>query len=65
MDIRIQPSRAVGSVTAPPSKSMAHRLLIVAGLSNGCSVIEGVEFSQDIYATVDCLRALGVRIEVD
>ena len=38
----IHKSRASGSIIAPPSKSYAHRLLIVAALSNGISKIENV-----------------------
>ena len=55
----IQPGRASGTVAAPPSKSMAHRLLICAGLSAGTSRIRGIEPNEDILATMDCLRALG------
>lgn len=65
MKVKIEPSVAAGKVCVPPSKSMAHRLLICAGLSNGVSVIENVAFSQDILATLDCLRALGVSVSVD
>ena len=63
MQVKIQPSIARGIAQAPPSKSMAHRYLIAAALSNGKSVISDVEYSQDILATIDCLRALGVRRE--
>ncbi len=48
---------------APPSKSMAHRLLICAGLADGISEIEGVADSQDMLATVDCLKELGAEPE--
>ena len=41
---------------------MAHRLLICAGLSAGTSVISNVDLSEDILATLDCLRALGAKI---
>ena len=61
----IRPSKAVGRVSAPPSKSMAHRLLICAGLSRGGSVVRGLALSKDIEATVDCLRALGAEIRLD
>jgi 3-phosphoshikimate 1-carboxyvinyltransferase len=44
---------------------MAHRYLIAAALSEGESVIEGVEYSKDILATIDCLRALGIHIECE
>ena len=61
----IKPSVASGIVAAPPSKSMAHRLLIAASLSRGESVVRGLSYSQDISATIDCLRALGADIRTD
>ena len=63
MKVRIIPGRAVGCVTAPPSKSMAHRLLICAALSHGTSTVTGVSFSEDILATLDCLEALGAVVQ--
>lgn len=64
MNVSIQPGRPIGTVAAPPSKSMAHRLLICAGLSQGASKIRGVDFNQDILATIDCLQAMGVSCAV-
>ena len=58
MDIRIDPRRLSGAVTPPPSKSMAHRLIITAALSGGISTIRNVAFSQDIEATLRCMAAL-------
>ena len=58
------PSDPRGNVAAPPSKSMAHRLLICAGLADGVSRIEGIEPSEDVSATIDCLSALGATVEV-
>ncbi len=52
-------SVAKGTIQAPPSKSFSHRALIAAGLSDKESVIEGVLESEDIYATLDGLKALG------
>ena len=63
MDIRITPAPLTGTVTPPPSKSMAHRLLITAALSGGRSVIHGLADSQDILATRRCLSALGAWID--
>ena len=57
----IAPGAARGTVAAPPSKSMAHRLLICAGLAEGESLITHVDPSEDILATLDCLRALGAE----
>ncbi len=62
MRVEIHKSIAQGTAKVPPSKSMAHRYLIAAALAQGKSVIRGVEYSQDILATMDCLKALGVDI---
>ena len=59
----IAPSKAEGSVSAPPSKSMAHRYLIAGALSKGKSIIHNIELSKDIDATLSCLRALGIDAE--
>ena len=59
MTINISPTPLHGSLTAPPSKSMGHRLMIAAGLSDGVSVIRGISDSEDMHATLDVLRALG------
>ena len=58
----IHPGTARGTAAAPPSKSMAHRLLICAALAQGESVVRCVEPSEDILATADCLRALGASV---
>lgn len=54
-----------GSINAPSSKSMAHRFLIGACLSKEKCVISGVDFSEDIYATIDCLVSLGAEIQIE
>lgn len=64
MRVTIKPSTPHGNVCAPPSKSMAHRMLICAGLAHKSepSLIFGLEDSQDILATIDCLNVLGAGI---
>lgn len=62
MKAKITPSKLSGTIKAPPSKSMAHRLLICAGLSEGTSEIDGVAFSEDILATLDCLELMGANV---
>lgn len=64
MKVKIKPGRASGTVTAPPSKSMAHRLLISASLAEGESLVRGISDCEDVRATVDCMRALGAVIEI-
>ena len=59
----ITPTKLSGSLTVPPSKSAAHRLLICAALAKGESFVDNVDLSQDISATVSAMRALGCRLE--
>ena len=63
MIVEFFPSELRGSIKAPPSKSMAHRLLICSGLAVGESIISGISPSEDVLATIDCLRALGAEIK--
>lgn len=63
MTVKIEKSTASGRIEAPPSKSMAHRYLICGGMSSG-SVIKGIDFSEDIKATLGCLKALGASVEI-
>ncbi|MCI8336935.1 MAG: 3-phosphoshikimate 1-carboxyvinyltransferase [Peptococcaceae bacterium] len=63
MDITIFPGKSRGAVTVPPSKSMAHRAIICAALAQeGISRIENINYSQDILATIQCLKQLGAEI---
>ena len=63
MDVRIRPHALAGAVTPPPSKSMAHRLLLAAALADGVSTVKNVALSQDIEATLRCMAALGAKWE--
>ena len=63
MIVEIKPSKACGSIVAPPSKSMAHRALICGALSEK-SIIKNIDFSKDITATIDCLKALGATVKI-
>lgn len=64
MKVEITPSQVKGEIIAPPSKSMAHRLLICAALSEGESTISNIAYSEDILATVDCIKAMGADVKV-
>lgn len=65
MNVVIEPGRLAGTLKVPPSKSFAHRALICAALADNCSVIANCGQSEDIKATVRCLRALGTEITED
>lgn len=62
--ITIKPSIASGRVMVPPSKSYAHRLLIVAALSNEEAIVKNVDINNDIIATINCLKTLGKDINI-
>ena len=64
MTVTIEKSKAFGRITAPPSKSVAHRYLICGAMSRE-SEIQGIAFSEDIKATLSCLEALGAQIEIN
>lgn len=55
---------ARGVVMVPPSKSYAHRLLLAAFLSGRKVTVDNVELSNDISATIDCIRALGAKVDI-
>lgn len=65
MNRTLLPGARHGTVTAPASKSHAHRLLLAAALGNAPVTISCRSLSRDVTATVDCLRSLGAEIAVD
>ncbi len=62
MDVIITPSKLQGTVTAPPSKSMFHRLIICAALADGTSEIKSLPNSDDILATLSAVKSLGAAV---
>ena len=58
MDIRVIPGPLKGSVTPPPSKSMAHRAILAMLLAEGEGRISNLTVSRDIEATRRCAAAL-------
>ncbi len=54
-----------GTITAPPSKSMAHRAVLCASLSQGLSHIRNLEFSKDVSATLGAASQLCARVQSD
>lgn len=60
-----KPCKLSGQISAPPSKSMAHRYLIGAALCKEACRLSGFDYSEDILASMDCLKALGAKLAVD
>lgn len=63
--IRVYPGSLNGTLSMPPSKSAAHRAIICASLAKGKSIIQPVELSNDIKATIDCMKQLGAKIDIE
>ncbi len=62
MVIKVKPSEISGRITAPPSKSEAHRKIILAALSKGVTGIVGAGLSADERATLLCVEKLGATV---
>src|SRR5438270_10232457 len=64
MELRVKRAPRIDTeITVPGDKSISHRAVIIAALSNGVCKLEGFLPSEDCMRTVNALRALGVRIE--
>lgn len=59
---KVYPKMLKGNVKIPPSKSIAHRAVICAALSNGKCNVTNIDLSDDIIATIDAMRSLGAII---
>lgn len=58
------PFNPSGVVTAPPSKSDVHRAIICAALSKGKCTISPITLSDDIKATISCIKSLGATVYI-
>ena len=62
--MKIRPARRLrGSLRLPGDKSISHRAALFAALARGRSEITNFSTSADCSSTLDCLGALGVRVE--
>ena len=61
----VQPTPYVrGTVRPPGDKSISHRYALFAALAEGVSQLDGYSTGADCASTLNCLRALGVAIQV-
>ena len=58
MDITLTPGKLRGTVAVPPSKSMAHRMLICAAFAKTCTNLVLTGINEDIAATAEGLNRL-------
>jgi 3-phosphoshikimate 1-carboxyvinyltransferase len=59
-----QPARSVsGTMAVPGDKSISHRALMLSGVAEGTSEVNGFLASEDCLASLAAMRALGVPID--
>src|ERR1044071_10164022 len=64
MELRVKRAPRIDiEITVPGDKSISHRGVIIAALSNGVCTLQGFLPSEDCMHTVNALRALGIKIE--
>ena len=63
--MKIKTDNLQGTVDAISSKSFSHRFFILASVADSDTTIIINEFSNDIMTTIDCLRNLGVEIDIN
>ena len=54
-----------GTISTPGDKSISHRAVMFGSLAKGTTHITNFSSGADCLATIDCFRAMGVRIEQD
>ncbi len=64
-NINVESSQLKGTVSIPPSKSDVHRAIICAALSREKCTVAPVALSEDIKATIGCIKALGADINIE
>lgn len=62
MKLLINPNKLSGEISPPPSKSLSHRAIIAASLSDGLSIIDNIALSDDVIATCEAMENFGVVI---
>ena len=64
MELRVKRAPRIDlEITVPGDKSISHRAVVIAALSNGVCTLQGFLPSEDCMHTVNAMRALGVKIE--
>ncbi|KAH6817808.1 RNA 3'-terminal phosphate cyclase/enolpyruvate transferase [Perilla frutescens var. frutescens] len=65
-EIVLQPIKQIsGTVKLPGSKSLSNRILLLAALSEGTTVVDNLLSSDDIHYMLGALRTLGLHVEED
>ncbi len=63
--MKIEKTTKVAGIIYPPGdKSISHRVALISALSNGENTIENFLLADDTLNTLNCLKKLGVEIEI-
>jgi 3-phosphoshikimate 1-carboxyvinyltransferase len=64
-ELRVKRGKIISQeMTVPGDKSISHRAVMIASLSNGPCLIDGFLPSEDCLSTVSTMRSLGVQIDI-
>ena len=64
LDYRVEPGGVLaGSLRVPGDKSISHRSIVLGSVAEGVTEISGFLEGEDTLATMNALRAMGVRID--
>src|SRR6185437_11241524 len=64
MELRVKRAPRIDlEITVPGDKSISHRAVILAALSNGVCTLRGFLPSEGCMHTVNAMRALGIKVE--
>lgn len=65
MRVTLEPQfKQTAEVRVPSSKSLSHRALIAAALTEGTSFLRGIDLSKDIEATMNAMTAFGASFDM-
>ncbi|KAI4302792.1 hypothetical protein MLD38_038497 [Melastoma candidum] len=65
-EIVLWPIREIsGTVKLPGSKSLSNRILLLAALSEGTTIVDNLLNSDDVHCMLGALRTLGLNVEED
>lgn len=65
-ELTVQPVKVMeGHIKLPGSKSLSNRILLLAALADGTTIVENILDSEDIRYMVGALKTLGVELEED
>ncbi len=63
-NIRFLKSNLIGEIEAPADKSISQRALLIALICGGTSKISNILDSEDVYYTLQAIKALGAKITI-